>query len=136
MGRTFYMGSAWEAHDLTEKAKAHAAAREGVIEKEIEALAESRGIDHDQAEKIVRSTIDGARRRLRMAGGEQTPNLAEHGTAAPMLIGGERFQAAEVEYRSGGDRVITAIRPVGGGRFETKKVRMMVEGGERTRVMA
>jgi hypothetical protein len=53
-----------------------------------------------------------------------------------MLIGGEQFQAAEVEYRDGGDRVITAVRRLGGGRFETKKVRMMVEGGERTRVMA
>jgi hypothetical protein len=124
------------ASDFADRAKAHAAAREGIIQKEIEALVEARGIDSDQAEKIVRSTIEGARRRLKLAGGEQTPNLAEHGVAAPMMIGGERFQAAEVEYRDGGDRVITAVRPLGGGRFETKKVRMMVEGGERTRVMA
>jgi hypothetical protein len=135
MGRSFYFGSAYRNRDLTELAKAHANVREGVIEKEIQALADSRGINHDEAERIVRSTIDGARRRLKLAGGEQTPNYAEHGVAAPMLIGGEHFEAAEVEYRSGGDRVITAVRPLGGGRFETKKVRMLVEGGERTRVI-
>lgn len=122
--------------DLTDRAKAHADAREGMIEAEIQQHMERTGMDYDQASHVVRTTIAGARRRLKMAGGEQTPNLAEHGVAAPMMIGGEQFQAAEVEYRQGGDRVITAVRPLGGGRFETKKIRMMVEGGERTRIMA
>src|SRR5256885_16635902 len=98
MGRTFYMGSAWEAHDLTERAKAHNAAREGMIQKEIEDYAARTGVDLGQAEKKVRTTIEGARRRLKLAGGEQTPNLAEHGVAAPMLIGGGHFQAAAGVY--------------------------------------
>jgi hypothetical protein len=138
MGRMFSMWSGKDGPgtDLTERAKAHASAREGMIEVEIQHHMERTGMDYGQASQVVRATIDGARRRLKLAGGEQTPNLAEHGVAAPMMIGGEQFQAAEVEYRKGGDRVITAVRPLGGGRFETKKIRMMVEGGERTRVMA
>jgi hypothetical protein len=84
----------------------------------------------------VGDVVDGARRRMALHGGSSTPNLAEHGVAAPVVIGGEHYQATECEYRPGGDRVLTVVRPIGGGRYATRRVRQCVEGGEATRVVA
>lgn len=122
--------------DLADKAKLHAAARESMIESEAKHYAERTGMDLDQATRVVRDTVDGARRRMKLAGGEQTPNFVDHGIAAPVTINGEVFGTYGVEYHKGGDRTMEVSRPIGAGRFETKRIRLCVDGGERTRVVA
>jgi len=114
--------------DLSARAQEHAALREALIDK----IAEERGISPD----LAREMVMGARRRLALQGGDSSPNLAQHGVAAPVVIKGESYGVTDVEYRGGGDRVLTAVRPLGGGRFATRKVRQCVDGGDYTRVVA
>jgi hypothetical protein len=114
--------------DLSARAQEHAALRNSLIEK----MAEEHGIPIERAQEMVM----GARRRLSLQGGNSSPNLTEHGVAAPVVIGGETYGTTEVDYRSGGDRVLTVVRPIGGGRFATRRVRQCVDGGDYTRVVA
>lgn len=138
MGRMFAMGvSASNAStDLADRARAHASAREGMIEAQIKDHMERTGMDYGQASQLVRTTIEGARRRLKLAGGEQTPNFNDHGVAAPVMVHGEIYQTEGVDYHKGGDRTLHVARPIGGGRFARRTIELKVDGGERTRVVA
>lgn len=137
MGRMWAMGcSATNASsDLSQQAARHAAMREGMIELEAKTLHENSGRPYEECLAKVKDTVDSARRRIRLSGGEQQPNLADHGVAAPVTIGGETYSTTGVHYERGGDRIIEAVRPLGGGRFATKRITMRVDGGERTRVV-
>src|ERR1700737_3130773 len=138
MGRMFAMGVSASncATDLAEKAKTHAAMREGMIQKEIEDYAGRTGKSMDETTRYVREIMVASRRRMKLAGGEQTPNYAEHGVGNPVVVHGEVYQTNYVEYENSdrtGDRILHVARPLGGGRFAERKIRLCVDGGERTR---
>ncbi len=116
------------ASDLTALAAGQAAARESLIER----IAAERGMDRSQAQAF----IDGARRHLNVKGQTGNPNLHDHGVAAPVTVRGELYQAVESRELGGGDRETVIVRPLGGGRYATRRVIERVEGGERTRVVS
>lgn len=141
MGRMFAMGVSASncSTDLADKAKAHAAAREGMIQREVEDYAQRTGKSMTEANQYVREVIAASRKRIRLAGGEQTPNMAEHGVGNPVVVHGEVYQTNYVEYENSdrsGDRILHVARPLGGGRFAERKIRLCVDGGDRTRVVA
>src|SRR5690242_13157279 len=121
MGRIWAMGVSASncAADLSAAAKIQADARQKLIE-----------------ELGVGDHLAGARRRLDLIKATDVGQHGERQVNAPAIHRGETYQIEEMTQSASGDRTVTLVRPIGGGRFERQRVRELVDGGEHTRVRA
>jgi hypothetical protein len=114
------------ATDLADRARRQAGVREQLARK----LFEDQGLTSEEVDR----KLSEARAVLRVHRHDNSPDAEQYGSPVPALYNGEAYETAEVATLSGGDRLHTLVRPVGGGRSEVVKVRMVREGGEFTRV--
>lgn len=78
--------------------------------------------------------IEGARRVIKAQHGDREPTRANGMEASPAIVNGREYQLTESHVNAHGETVLSAFRPVGGGRYE--KVRITQAQADRyTRVV-
>lgn len=79
--------------------------------------------------------LEGARRVLHAQHADREPTLANGMTDSPALVKGEEYKLIESHVNAHGETVLSAYRPLGGGRFD--KIRItQAQADAHTRVVS
>lgn len=126
MGRSFYVNG-FNQNTVSAAAERSAQAREAMIDSMLETPQAAQA-------GVTREGLENIRRFSKARGDEQAPTL-KAGVAGPAVLKGESFQLTDEHTNGHGERVLEAVRPIGGGRFETVRI-VEARHSEFTRVVS